>query len=276
MTIETPPIVPTSAPSAHPLILSPEIRALGEDNAVVTTVASALSKVYTTLSAMTVAHKAAHAEADVKNAALMQMARRAGTTPPGQYMNKAGNLVMPMDATQAMALNAAVKDAFEHACKPALAGAMEIVDRRSVALRTALDEAVIDKLAHTGPGLHYVDKIHALLQNMKAPGERSSWVQAKIKEGNVRAVAAVVNSEPEFSGIDPKMIAVLRDHAQKTFAPKEFDELKHVRNIATKLTTATEVAARHMFSKVVEVRQLQNASLQSLNALRDLAKTGGA
>jgi len=272
MPIDFPPIVSTTSPSAHPAMLTPEAKALGPEHAVLTSAQETLATVYSTLGAVTAASTAAHAEQGVKSVVEIQNAKRIGNYPPGAFMNKAGQIVMPLEAASAIALNDAITNAFDVNCTPKLDASMKLAEQRVAALETEIKNFMTDSRENTPAGINFTNKVHDHLQKMATEGERTAWVLEKINSLDLRSTSAVINYLPEFTGINAKTLTLLRVQAEAKFLPPQVEELKQVRSIQSKLKHATEAGATHVKNHLVEIRAKQQQSVASLNKLRELGK----
>jgi hypothetical protein len=213
------------SPALHPDSISPQGAVLVDENGgpgetAYAACRSALRTMYSALSEIEAAHRA-------------QLVPASGPKGPTK-------MVVP--AERRAALSDAMARRFEGVADTHARS--EAVIHESIGqLEQRIGNAVAHPNRERASVVQVASEIRAHTKGMGTAGERMAFLQNAIAEGDIEVTAAVLGSSCWVSGLDKKEFAVLKDAAERRFAPRETAQ----RDAAEKVKAAL-LAASHTFT----------------------------
>lgn len=109
-------------------------------------------------------------------------------------------------------------------------------------------------------------EIRAHMKNMETAAERMAFLQNAIAEGDIEVTAAVLGSSCWVSGLDKKQFAILKNAAERQFAPREAAQRDAVEKVKAALLSASQTFTRRYLELLPTIQP--SAADQALKKLR--------
>jgi hypothetical protein len=205
------------------------------------------------------------------NMRALQLAREGKGKPPANVVMRGAKMEFTLPPSDAKIFNDAAEQAFRRGAS--------VYDQSRKKIVTELEQLhfersgrTTDPNAKTPAGIAAAQEIRAHLKSLP-PGERAGLVREQIAAGNNRVAAAVAESEPFLSGLDPATHANLVSATHAKFAPEESSKIEALTAVLACVDDAATLALKAFGDALVPVLGLDNAANAAMSALK--TGTGG-
>jgi hypothetical protein len=205
------------------------------------------------------------------NLRALQLARDGKGKPPPNVVMRGAKMEFTLPPADAKLFNDAAEQAFRRGAsiydqsRKKIVGELEQLHLERAGKTT-------DPNAKTPAGIAAAQEIRAHLKSLPV-GERAALVRAEIAAGNNRVAAAVAESEPFLSGLDPATHANIVSATREKFAPEESTKIEALTAVLATVDDAATLALKAYGDSLVPVLGLNDAANAAMSALK--TGTGG-